>query len=195
METFYALRFTPYETIYKDVEKVKALLNNYSKCWVLGEEYDNKGVYHYHAVSTYQFKTIDFDNEDVKGNKYFSCPEARDLQKAVSYSIKDGLYHFSESEYWVGGEINMLWNDFVELRFSESFEKPKSYTVQIDTLNNQFQNGDINARELWVEYGKARSYFDLRVNYNQIDELVLGQMIKKDPDLLNFAVRNRKIFS
>lgn len=183
----WAIRITPYnEKI--TINEVQQLIEQYTQKYVIGHETEKND--HFHIVSDVKIenqKLYDLLGNGFIGNKVISQKEVIDLDKAVSYAVKDGDI--------VIGDDSDRWENYVKQRQEESFKKPKSYEIQFKKLIEQFQNDEIDEKDLWKEIIKVRTYFNLRVNLFHIDELVLSQMFKKYPELLDIEVEKRKIFS
>lgn len=183
---FHTLRFTPYDDKI-DINKVSKFLDENFMYWVVGFETTVNN--HYHMV--YSGEKIEkdilqkyFENDRIKGNKYFSCTESKDLNKSVMYAVKDGTYKSSD-----------IWITYCDSMYSRSFEKPQSYQKQLSQLYVLFQAGRISQSKLWEDICLARCYFDLGINFYKIDELVRTQVIKRDPELLKIYSRERNLFS
>lgn len=186
IQKYWALRFTPYDDEV-DLNRVSEFMRTIADYWVAGYETEENN--HYHCVyQGEQLKVTDlrtfFQNDEIKGNKYFSCPEVRELDNAVMYAVKGGDYVCSD-----------IWAPYVSDMYELSYDKPKSYEAQLKRLYSDYLDDKISDNELWIKIIEARCYFDLSVNFKKIDELVLTQILKKNPEIIRIVAKDRKFFS
>lgn len=186
MDDYYALRITPYNDAIT-IDNIREFITSISNQYVIGHETEKNDHFHivYKGDKFNSNLLYDFLQTDKRGNTVYSLTLVRDLDKAVQYAVKDGDYIKSDRE---------TWENFVDQMYSISYEKPKSYEVLTKQLNKEFQDGIIDEEELWVKIAAARCDYDLRLNFNQVDELVRSQIYKKHKDLLIVVVKDRKLF-
>lgn len=187
---FYSLRITS-ETIKK--EEIADFLGGQQEYWVIGEEYEKNR--HFHVLfSKEQLNREEFRNElydkfkpDTRGNSFYSLKEVEKFNEAGAYTIKDGDYIYS----------NPAINDVTSLFEPLSYEKPPSYEKALDRLYSKFQDPEENMTPywLWVRIYELRSSYDLGVNLSKLDEMVLGQMGKRNREYIIVLANRRKIFS
>lgn len=185
----YAVRITPYnESI--GLDEVDLFLKDRAYKYVVGKELEPH--IHFHIITDTKLISTEIYESlkvpaDKKGNTVYSQTLVKDQDKATMYAVKDGDFRISSE--------NDMWTQYVEKMSELSFEKPQSYLVRTSELSEQFIKDEITDRQLWVEIIKTRAYFNLRVNLNNIDEYVRGQMLKKHPRLAEIWANERKLFS
>ncbi len=186
-EDWYELRYTPQPndgtTELDDVEKWVRLI---SSTYVIGKEHAKN--HHFHAMlhkpvlSKTEVRDLVYSNTtDItkKGNTVYKfSPIKKTVQEAIPYAIKDGDFRFSVNLEEISQDLYLI-----------SYEKPQGYELQLQMLYNDYADDNIAKIELWTAIADARSYYDLRLNFTQVDELVNSQTWKKlsDKDKQSFS--------
>lgn len=186
----YALRLTPYPNTAEKAQWVGDRIGSFVEAagaedYIFGQEFERN--HHFHIVFSIvdelsgsrlcEFKDFLYDFFEVpdnkKGNPTYSLDLVRDKTKALCYAVKDGRY--SSSERWV---------QLVSLAYKNSKTKKHSMKSSLSNLIDDYIDGHINDRDLWVGLGQARAELGLPLSIRWIDEMMFSIQCKKDPELL-----------
>lgn len=190
----YEMRMTPYpnnEYMIKEYrDKIPKFIEDIGAIdYLFGQEYEQN--YHLHLVFSHkeQFaekKKCDKKEEirdiyyslfqvpkDKKGNPSFKLDPIRNLEKALSYAVKDGNY-----------EASAEWIQISEEAYEKSFKKKHSMKRSLGDLIERYDRQEINERQLWVGLGQTRADLCLPLSIKWIDEMVLSIQCRNNPELL-----------
>lgn len=184
-DKWYMLRLTPFEE-YQDGD-VKELLNMFSaKIWIYSKEVSKGDKIHYHTL----FQCYKDPREDIKewlqtfftdkwkkedGNKRYNLTEVDDINKAVTYVVKDG-------DYFIGDHIN---TSYVENCKKKSFKKysKEAFASAFEELKTEFREDKIDHLELRTKFIRLKATYGQPVDSNRITGIINSLRVQKDPSL------------
>lgn len=191
MNYYYSLRITPYPNTEAKTTEVREAIGNFMDDisainWLYGQEYEKN--HHFHIVFAIgselvkrsklfelfktKLYTIFSVPDDKKGNPSFSLEPVRKLDEALSYAVKDG--NFNSSSEWI---------ELCDDAFSKSHKKKHSLKSSLADISENFMDGIINERQLWILLCQSRSELGLPLSLRWVDEMCLSLRIKKNPQL------------
>lgn len=191
---YYEMRMTPYPNNEFMIHRYRELVSRFIEViggidYLLGQEYENN--YHLHIVFSHPllfaqkkkcpkaeeirdiYYTMFEVSKEKKGNPSYELKPIRNLNKALSYAVKDGNY-----------EASSEWIQIAEEAYEKSFKKKHSMKRSLQDLIQQFEEGDIDDKQLWIGLGQTRAELGLPLSVRWIDEMVLSIRCRKDPNLL-----------
>lgn len=115
------------------------------------------------------------------GNKQYNLQISQDVDKAVSYAVKQGDYVFEGFE-----------EHYILSRKTESFDKKKTsnFKSEYRDLCQQFQESTMDLREFMVQYVLLKSKYDQMVNIAHAYGYAISQQIKREKDCAEEFVEN-----
>lgn len=184
-EEWYFLRLTPGEGTYLVTNIIELLKSLADGKYIVCTESSSKGKLHYHIV----FLSYKDPREDVKlwlleyypdkwgkadGNKRYNLKVCDDLDKSISYTVKDG-------RYFIGDDIN---SECVAVLKKKSYSKFSrvAYQNELDDLYSKYKV-DNNAALLRVGIIQLYGKYGKRLCLKGIDEMVLSYRVQVDPNL------------
>lgn len=185
-EEWYMLRLTPENDDYNMGDIIESLLKPLSEgSWFIAEESTKKGIKHYHSV----FLSYKDPREDIKqwlvsiypnkwkkqdGNKRYNLQQVEQLEKAFTYTSKDG-------DYMNGPNINPEYIKYVN---SKSFQKKDARINQLSVIRQQFIKGDITDRQLFSKVCSilVATSTTGSLNPQLARNFVIGAKYSKDPE-------------
>lgn len=199
---YYEMRMTPYPNNEYMIRQYRELVPRFIEevggiNYLLGQEYEQN--YHLHIVFSHmaffgekkkcpkkdEIRDIYYSMfqvpQEKKGNPSFKLDPVRNLEKALSYAVKDGNY-----------EASAEWIQIAEEAYSSSYKKKHSMKRSLGDLIDQYEKGEINDQELWCGLGQTRADLNLPLSIRWIDEMVLSIRCKKNPELLRFMWDERE---
>lgn len=191
----YVLRITPYEKF--SFQQVADLFkeNGYYLNYVLSRETVPRE--HFHAVlqtdTNYDLEMVrgdirsflipHWETTDHKlprgfGNKQYNLQLADDLDRAVSYAVKQNEILFEG-----------FTEDYITQRKTESFEKkkPSNFKSEYIDLSNRFQDSDMDVREFMINYCDLKAKYDQLVNLQHAYGYALSNSIKRDKNASEYV--------
>lgn len=113
------------------------------------------------------------------GNKQYNCQVARDLDKAVNYTVKD-----KELIVYEG-----FSDEYIEVRKAESFKKnkPSNFKVEYRQLCDDFQNSDDDVRTFMIKYINLKSKYDQQVSLSNAYGYAVSNIVKRDNNAEEFV--------
>lgn len=189
--TSYVVRITPHDKFtqeeLKEFLQMEPLLCRY----VVGVESTPR--VHYHLVCTVDIEVEIQQVRDIIrafvcpfwyddrmklpkgfGNKQYNLQVCEDVDKAISYAIK-------EREYWFEGYDQ----DYIDLRLSESFDKksPKNFKVEYQLLCDEFQiTPTLSIRDFMVRFIGLKAKYGQQVKLNDAQGYAYSALVRRDPD-------------
>lgn len=206
MVFYYALRLTPHPNTVENVSSCRAkvpqfMLSIEAIDYVCGQEFEKN--HHFHIVFSHSdefdpqskhSQQVDdikeslysiFDiPKDKRGNPSYSMEVVRDLEKALSYALKEGDYIYSDD-----------WEQVAADSYENSHTKTHSLKSSIIDLSDKFIRDEINEKQLWVCLGQTRADLGIPLSLRWIDEMLLSIQCKKDPNMLSDLWEQRIIKS
>lgn len=115
------------------------------------------------------------------GNKQYNLQISDDIDKAVSYAVK-------QSEYWSEG----FEEQYLETRRAESFEKkkPSNFRSEYIELSTEFQSSDMDIRQFMVRFVKLKAKYGQQVVISQAYSYALSNLIVREPSMADEYVEN-----
>lgn len=185
--TFFMLRLTPENDNYslQDVTEFMGDLSLHN-VWFVSEEQSKKGIKHYHTVFA-QPNGLD-PRQDIKnwllekfpskwkkqdGNKRYNLQEVKELEKAFTYTSKDG-------DYVIGKGINP---DYIAYVNSKSFQKKDTRVGQLIESRQLYIQGQMTERELFDSVCDVCISTSLTgsLNMTYVKCFMTGAKAQKDP--------------
>jgi len=195
---FFMLRLTPEDKYALD--DVKTLMSDIStkNIWFVSEEQSKKGVKHYHCVFLVP-NTFD-PRQDIKdwllikfpgtwkkqdGNKRYNLQEVEDIDKAFTYTSKDGDFITRE-------EINPKYIEYVN---SKSYQKKDQRIGQLMSARQLYLKGQLNERQLFESVCdvciKTSATGSLNMTY--VKSFMTGAMADKNPNYRDKLFESMKL--
>lgn len=148
--------------------------------YIISKEYSRRMKLHYHILwstdlnkTQIQEKVYNAFPDEPRGVQTLKVDELQetfsDLQRAGSYTVKDGDFIYSE-----------FFNDKIEEIIVNSFKKTKPYTTALKELIEQHTSKEyekINWLRLKIDIAILRSEYHLEVYKSKIEALVLSVQI------------------
>lgn len=183
--TQYMLRLSPLERYTS--KEVLVWLKTFTEAWTLGTEKSTKEKLHFH-ITIYSsleeselrkkindFLNIQFPEPQKRGdaNKRYNLTLASSVEKAVSYSIKDG-------DFLYGDDINP---EFILECKKASFQKFDKVTMaqQIEDLKSVYKTTDMTMGEFMIQFVQLKAMYRQPINLNYIYQLALSCRVNKEP--------------
>lgn len=204
MATYYALRLTPYPNTDAKTLFCRQRIASFIEAiggenYLFGQEFEKN--FHFHIVFSHpesftissgqkitEIKKLLYEVFEVpkkkQGNPTYSMEVVRNLEHALSYAVKDGCY-----------EASSEWIQIAVDAYENSFEKKYSMKRSLGDLTEQYNNGVINDKQLWIGLGQSRADLLLPLSLKWVDEMLLSIQCKKDPKLLDTLWEKRQIKS
>lgn len=105
------------------------------------------------------------------GNKQYNLQLCKDVDKAVSYAVKQGEFIFQGFE-----------EEYINACKAQSFEKnkPSNFKSEYRDLCTEFQKSDMDIREFMLHFTRLKAKYDQIINLQHVYGYALSQIIKRD---------------
>jgi len=185
--TPYALRLTPQGKY--DIDQIKdVLFINTITDYIISKEESKKGVIHFHAVLWTVLNEKDLRNEigiflkkyflgaPKRGdaNKQYNLKACIDLQKTVTYLLKDG----GDVNY-SSNINNVSINELKNLSYKK-FSKD-DFASELEVLKERFKQNDVVLSDMMIEVVRLKSLYRQPVNLNYIYQMCLSFDVHNKP--------------
>lgn len=200
--SYYSLRLTPYPNTEEKVDYCRNRIEEFilgmeAQSFVCGQEYENN--HHFHLVFSVSSKNkneeklwinsfrdnlyLSFDvPKEKKGNPTYSLELVRNLDRALSYAVKDGDYFSSED-----------WAETVEIAYANSKPKKRSMKSSIAYIAERFEKNEINEDQVHYELCMSRGDLMIPLNLKWVEEMILSLNCRKDPEYARELRRQQKL--
>lgn len=193
----WALRITPHDKF--TYEEFKAYLHDYSQVarYVLSRELVPRE--HFHAVLSIDKSVPEIEARDIPkhflnkywavlgklprgfGNKQYNLQQVKDLDKAISYVLKQHDYVYE------------IWDpDYIKEREAESFEKkaPCDFKNEYRSLCETWQSGTSSVADFMIDFCLLKAKYDQQVNMSHAYGYALSNLFKREPEEARRYVSN-----
>lgn len=194
--TPYALRLTPQGKY--DIDQIKEVLFNHTVTdYVISKEESKQGVVHFHAVLWTVLNEKDLRTEigiflkkyflgaPKRGdaNKQYNLKACIDLQKTVTYLLKDG----GDVNY--SSNINNVSIDELKKLSYKKYSK-EDFASQLEVLKARFKENDTDLSDMVKEVGKLKGLYRQSIDTNYIYKMCLSFWVHNKPSRYDAVVND-----
>jgi len=116
------------------------------------------------------------------GNKQYNLQVAEDIDKSISYAIKDTITYTFEG----------YTPEYIAQRKEESFKKKSTtnFKVEFQLLKEEFHNSQMDTRSFMTKFCLLKSKYDQLVNLSHAYQYSLSVLFRRDPNEAERFVEN-----